>query len=75
MPITVTSDRNHASVPIAPSTSSRTSSCGRCTLYSETTGTNACENAPSANSRRMKFGILNATRNASISTPAPNIRE
>ncbi len=75
MPMIVITDRNHAMVPIAPSTSSRTSSCGRCTLYSETTGTKAWENAPSANSRRMKLGILNATRNASMSSPAPNIRE
>src|SRR5699024_1807256 len=36
------------------------------------TGTNDCANAPSANSRRMKLGILNATRNASICGPAPN---
>ena len=71
----VTTDRNQAIVPAAPSTSSRTSSWSRCTLYSETTGTKACEKAPSANSRRMKFGILKATRKASISTPAPNMRE
>ena len=71
----VTTERNHASVPAAPSTSSRTSSCVRWILYSETTGTKACEKAPSANSRRMKFGILNATRKASMSTPAPNMRE
>ena len=74
-PTIVITDRNQAIVPIAPSISSRTSSCSRWTLYSETTGTNACENAPSANSRRMKLGILNATRNASMSRPAPNIRE
>ncbi len=75
MPTIVTTAMNQAMVPMAPSTSSRTSSWPRWTLYSETTGTKACENAPSANSRRMKFGILNATRNASIRTPAPNIRE
>ena len=74
-PMMVTTDRNQAIVPMALSISSRTSSCGRWTLYSETTGTKAWENAPSANSRRMKFGILNATRNASISRPAPNMRE
>src|SRR5687767_13860735 len=75
IPTTVTSARKEASVPAAPSTRSRTSSWVLRTLYSETTGTKACENAPSANRRRMKFGILNATRNASMSTPAPNIRE
>ena len=35
-------------------------------LYSAMTGTKACENAPSANRRRRKFGILKATRKASM---------
>ena len=52
-------------VPATPSTSSRTSSCARLTLYSLMTGTKDCENDPSANRRRRKFGILYATRKAS----------
>ena len=39
------------------------------------TGTNACENAPSAKKRRMRFGILNATVNASMTGPEPNQAE
>ena len=42
-------------------------------LYSANTGMNACEKAPSANKRRRKFGILNATKNTSAPIPAPNI--
>jgi hypothetical protein len=38
-------------------------------------GTNACENAPSANRRRSRFGILNATANASMTGPDPNQAE
>jgi len=34
---------------------------------------NACENAPSANKRRNKFGIRNATKNACVVAPAPKI--
>jgi hypothetical protein len=41
-------------------------------LYSLITGTKACENEPSANSRRRKFGILNATSQASMKALAPN---
>ena len=40
-------------------------------LYSDSTGTNAWLKAPSANSRRKKFGILKATKKASINPPAP----
>jgi hypothetical protein len=35
-------------------------------------GTKACEKAPSANNRRSRFGIRNATLKASIHAPAPN---
>jgi hypothetical protein len=34
-------------------------------------GTKACENAPSANRRRSRFGIRKATTKASIAAPAP----
>ncbi len=70
-PTRVTANRTRPNTPLTLATSSRTSSCDFCTLYSEMTGTKACENAPSAVRRRMKFGILNATRKASISGPAP----
>ena len=46
-----------------------------CVRYSEMTGTNACEKAPSAKKRRMRFGILNATVNASMTGPEPNQAE
>src|SRR5688572_19850352 len=42
-------------------------------LYSDNTGTKACEKAPSANNRRRKLGILKATKNASAAAPSPNI--
>ena len=36
-------------------------------------GTNACENAPSAKSRRSRLGRRKATTNASIANPAPKV--
>ena len=42
-------------------------------LYSDNIGINACVNAPSAEILLSKFGILNATKNASLSKPAPKI--
>ena len=44
----------------------------RFSLISVNTGTKAVENEPSANSRRMKFGMRNATQNASVAALAPN---
>jgi len=38
---------------------------------SESIGTNACENAPSPKSLLKKFGILKATKNASVKAFAP----
>ena len=70
-PISVTTNSSRPKTPETPATSSRTSACDFCTLYSEITGTKAWENAPSAVSLRRKFGILNATRKASMSGPAP----
>src|SRR5262245_32127739 len=60
--------RTAPSVPATESTSSRTSSVVRFARYSATTGTNACENAPSANSLRNRFGIWFASTNTSIDT-------
>src|SRR6185437_1746291 len=59
--------------PATDATKSRVSSGVRWFLYSASTGTNACENAPSAKIRRSKFGNLEATKNASVAIPAPNI--
>ena len=56
-------------------TSSRVSAWLACVRYSEITGTNACENAPSAKNRRSRFGILNATAKASMTGPEPNHAE
>jgi hypothetical protein len=36
-------------------------------------GTKACENAPSANSRRSRFGMRKATLKASVAAEAPNV--
>ena len=50
------------------STNSRTSSLERLALYSATTGTKACEKAPSANNRRNRLGIWLARTNTSMNT-------
>src|ERR1700690_671170 len=71
-PISVITNNPRPRVPAAPLTSSRTSAMSRWCLYSDTTGTNDWENAPSANRRRRKFGILYATRKASAIGPPPN---
>ena len=56
------------------STRARVSS-GDCRLrYSPRIGTKACENAPSANSRRSRLGMRKATKKASVASPAPNTR-
>src|ERR1700674_742476 len=52
-------------------TRSRVASSPRERLYSARIGTNACENAPSANSRRRILGKRNAASKASICKPAP----
>jgi hypothetical protein len=71
-PISVIANSTSASVPVVRSSKSRVSAGERVARYSEITGTNACENAPSPKNRRSRFGILNATANASITGPAPN---
>src|SRR5438874_3505118 len=52
----------------------RSSRCGRVTVYSLKTGIMAVESAPSARSRRRMFGIRKATKNASVTGPAPKVR-
>ena len=45
--------------------------CSSRVWYSLSTGTKACAKAPSAKSRRKKFGILLAKKNTSADAPAP----
>ena len=69
-PVTTSSAASKA--PVTRSTSSRTA-CGPCfSLYSASTGTNAIENEPSADRRRMKLGMRNAATNTSMAGLAPN---
>jgi hypothetical protein len=72
-PTAVTTKSSTPKVPATSSTSWRTSSWERLCLYSLMTGTKAWLNDPSANSRRRKFGILNATSQASMKALAPNM--
>jgi len=68
----VITNRDAVSTPVTRSTSAFTAAWSPLALYSARTGTNAIENEPSADNRRMKLGILNATTNASIAALAPN---
>ena len=70
-PTSVTIVTKVPSVPATRAMSSRCSSNVLPCLYSVNTGTNACANAPSANSRRKKLGILFAKKNTSAAAPAP----
>ncbi len=72
-PSAVTTSSTPPSVPETRAISSFRSACGRVSLTSVNTGTNAVENEPSANSRRMKFGIRNATQKASVAAPGVNV--
>src|SRR2546428_526753 len=58
---------NRTTPPTMPTNSSR----GRVSTYSLKTGTTAVESAPSASRRRSMFGIRKATKNASVTGPAP----
>ncbi len=68
----VTTSSAAARVPVTRSISSLTASGPCFSLYSARTGTKAIENEPSADSRRMKLGILNAMKKMSIAAVAPN---
>ena len=59
-------------VPETLATSAFRSAWGRVSFTWVNTGTKAVENDPSANNRRRKFGIRNATQNASVAALAPN---
>ena len=71
MPNTDMTSRVTASSDPTFPTRSRVASSPRERLYSARIGTNACENAPSANMRRRMFGKRNAASKASICNPAP----
>src|SRR5450755_2407807 len=72
MPITDRASSSTANSVATRPTRSRVASSPRARLYSARIGTNACENAPSANSRRRILGRRNAASKASICKPAPN---
>ena len=59
------------SVPLTRLTNSLTAARLPCSRYSARIGTKAWANAPSANNRRKKFGILKATKNTSAKALAP----
>ncbi len=73
-PATVTPASTRPRVPARLSTKPLSSAWPRLDRYSMSTGTKAREKAPSANSRRMKLGILKATKKASVAASAPNTR-
>ena len=70
----VTKSRVIPSVPLTRLTSSLTAARLPCSRYSARIGTKAWANAPSANNRRKKLGILKATKNTSARALAPIIR-
>lgn len=74
-PSAVTSSNMPPRVPETRAINSRRSACGRVSLTSVNTGTKAVANEPSANRRRRKFGIRNATQNASVTALAPKVVE
>ena len=71
-PSAVTMSSTPPSVPLVFATNALSSACERFSLTSVNTGTKAVLNEPSANSRRMKFGIRKATQNASVIQLTPN---
>ena len=71
-PATVTTVSTPISAPETCAARSRTSPTSRFALYALRTGTNAWAKAPSAKSRRRKFGMRNATKKASAPALAPN---
>ena len=70
-PIAVMTSSTPPSVPATRAVSSRNSAGLRVSLTWVNTGTKAVENDPSANRRRMKFGMRNAMTKASVAALAP----
>ena len=66
MPSTQVSASAQASTVATASTSRRVASSPAVARVAARMGTKACENAPSANSRRSRFGMRKATLNASV---------
>ena len=71
MAIAVKTKSEPPNTPATRLTSALTCSCVPPSLTSVSTGTKACEKAPSANSLRRKLGILKATKKASALGAAP----
>ena len=72
-PTTVVTHNQEPRTAAVCSTRAPVSSRLRCSRYSDNTGTNAWEKPPSAKIRRKKFGMRNATINASTPAPGPNM--
>ena len=70
-PMAVSASRMPARVPATWSTRSFSARRSPLARTSDRTGTKASEKEPSANSRRMKLGILKARKNASVAPLAP----
>src|SRR5436309_3836554 len=71
MPTIVVTPSARIAAPSTARTMPTNSSRGRVSTYSLKTGTTAVESAPSASRRRSMFGIRKATKNASVTGPAP----
>src|SRR5262249_17977128 len=66
--------RSSSMTPVTLRSMRSDSARDRVDTYPGTTGTNADERRPSATRRRRRFGSRNATKNASVATPAPKAR-
>ncbi len=71
MPTAVIRRSIATSLPVIWSRKACVCSAVAVSLYSEKTGTNAWDNAPSPNMRRKKLGTRKATKNASATRPLP----
>ena len=71
MPTTLVATTTHASTVATESISRCVTSSPSAARVFASSGTKACENAPSANSRRSRFGMRKATLYASVQALAP----
>ena len=74
MPRRVRVPRTSSMAPATARSMRRVSARVRVVTYSVNTGMKADESAPSATRRRRRFGSRNATKKASVATPAPKAR-
>ena len=72
MPTTQVASSAQASTVATASTSARVAASPSLARVAASSGTKACENAPSANSRRSRLGMRKAIWNASIAAEVPN---